>query len=418
MGSCGGDEIKMLTQNLLFNDGILSEFLEGRKRELFQEIQKPDANYILNISVTDFCDYLYNKYELDTPLLDEENITIDQQEKDIDVSKDSMRYIRDRSRPFYLKGTSISYFIPFSGNPSLFRYQPSSFTYNPPEATIERNELRVSFDGIDQDPEKVKQDFSRELNKIKKYLGWVAKDITQFNENLLKEIETKVKLRREKLLKDRALVTNLGFPLRKRKDAPLTYVVPEVRRKITTKPTASIALYKPEPMLSMKDYEHILNVANNMALVMERSPKAFNSMNEEDIRQHFLVQLNGQYEGQATGETFNFQGKTDILIRHEGKNIFIAECKFWEGTKGLKDTINQILNYLSWRDTKTSIFIFNRGRNLSNVLSKIPDIVKNHPNFKRQLGYGSETGFRFILHHKDDKNRELYLTIMVFEVPK
>jgi hypothetical protein len=40
-------------------------------------------------------------------------------------------------------------------------------------------------------------------------------------------------------------------------------------------------------------------------------------MREEDLRQHFLVQLNGQYEGQATGETFNFQGKTDILIRAE-----------------------------------------------------------------------------------------------------
>jgi len=408
----------MLTRNLLFNDGILSEFLEGRKRELFKEIQKQDANYILNVSITDFCDYFYNKSELDAPVLDEENITVDQQEKDIDVSKDYMRSIRDRSKPFYLKGTSISYFIPFSGDTDLFRYQPSSFTLNPAEAIIGRNELCVSFDGIDQDPEKVKRDFSRELGKIKKYLGWVAKDITQFNDNLAKEIETKVKHRREKLLKDRALVANLGFPLRKRKDAPLTYVVPEIRRKITAKPTASTALYKPEPALSMEDYEHILNVANNMALVMERSPNTFSSMKEEDIRQHFLVQLNGQYEGQATGETFNFQGKTDILIRHEGKNVFIAECKFWEGTKGLKDTINQILNYLSWRDTKTSIFIFNLGRSLSNVLSKIPDIVKNHPNFKRQLEYRSETGFRFILHHKDDKNRELYLTIMIFEVPK
>jgi len=45
-------------------------------------------------------------------------------------------------------------------------------------------------------------------------------------------------------------------------------------------------------------------------------------MDEESIRQHFLVQLNGQYEGQATGETFNFEGKTDILVRSEGKKHF------------------------------------------------------------------------------------------------
>src|SRR5260370_4966399 len=54
-------------------------------------------------------------------------------------------------------------------------------------------------------------------------------------------------------------------------------------------------------------------------------------MGEEDLRTHFLVQLNGVYEGQATGETFNFEGKTDILIRADGGNIFIAERKFWSG---------------------------------------------------------------------------------------
>jgi len=94
------------------------------------------------------------------------------------------------------------------------------------------------------------------------------------------------------------------------------------------------------------EYQHILNVMDNMTKVMERSPHTFETMQEEDIRQHFLVQLNGQYEGQATGETFNFQGKTDILIRSEGRNIFIAECKFWKGPKGFSETVDQLLSYL------------------------------------------------------------------------
>ncbi|MFM9616172.1 hypothetical protein ACKI18_46870, partial [Streptomyces niveiscabiei] len=62
--------------------------------------------------------------------------------------------------------------------------------------------------------------------------------------------------------------------------------------------------------------------------MMERSPTAFKTMGEEDLRQHFLVQLNGQFDGAATGETFNYEGKTDILLRVAGRNIFIAECKF------------------------------------------------------------------------------------------
>jgi len=97
----------------------------------------------------------------------------------------------------------------------------------------------------------------------------------------------------------------------------------------------------------------------NMVTVIERSPSAFKNMQEEDIRQHFLVQLNGQYEGQATGETFNLEGKTDILIRVEGKNIFIAECKFWKGPESLKKAIDQLLDYTTWRDTKTAIVVFN-----------------------------------------------------------
>ena len=74
----------------------------------------------------------------------------------------------------------------------------------------------------------------------------------------------------------------------------------------------------------------------NMVQVMELSPHAFLDMGEEDLRYHFLVQLNGAFKGQATGETFNFQGKTDILIRVDGRNVFIAECKFWDGPQSIR----------------------------------------------------------------------------------
>ena len=43
-------------------------------------------------------------------------------------------------------------------------------------------------------------------------------------------------------------------------------------------------------------------------------------------------------EGQATGETFNAAGKTDILLRIDGKNVFIGECKFWKGPKAFRNS--------------------------------------------------------------------------------
>ncbi len=140
-------------------------------------------------------------------------------------------------------------------------------------------------------------------------------------------------------------------------------------------------------------------------------------MEEEDIRIHFLVQLNGQYEGNATGETFNLYGKTDILIRIQDRNIFIAECKFWKGPKALLESIDQILGYTNWRDTKTAILLFNRNKDFSRILEVIPETVEEHLNCKRQREYASETGFRFTMGHRDDENRELILTVLAFDVP-
>jgi hypothetical protein len=107
------------------------------------------------------------------------------------------------------------------------------------------------------------------------------------------------------------MVASLGFKMKERLGSPKTFAAPEVRRKLApVMPTASAAPYAPEPAMSNDDYEHILNVMNNMTQVMERAPSAFMTIDEEALRSHFLAQLNGHYEGQATGETFKYEGRT------------------------------------------------------------------------------------------------------------
>lgn len=128
--------------------------------------------------------------------------------------------------------------------------------------------------------------------------------------------------------------------------------------------------------------------------------------------------LNGHYEGAASGETFNYEGKTDILIRVDGKNIFIAECKFWGGPKQLLSTIDQLLGYTSWRDTKTAIIVFNRNKDFSKVLEAIPQAATTHPNYVRTVGKPRETEFQYAFSHRDDANRELILTVLAFDVPR
>jgi hypothetical protein len=106
------------------------------------------------------------------------------------------------------------------------------------------------------------------------------------------------------------------------------------------------------------------------------------------------------------------------LIRSEGKNVFIAECKYWGGPNTLTAAIGQLLGYSSWRDTKVAVIVFNKNKNFTRVLDSIKSTTKEHPNCKRELDQRSETSFRFIFSHRDDVNREMTLTVMAFDVPR
>jgi hypothetical protein len=264
----------------------------------------------------------------------------------------------------------------------------------------------------------VRSQVDSELNHIKGNLANLKPEVESYNNGLREISRAAIEARRAKLLRDQNLVSAIGFPLKQRSDAPNTFITPEVRRKIRpTLPAVGNAPFEPEPELSNADYEHILNVIDSMALVMERSPSAFASMDEEALRSHFLVQLNGHYEGQATGETFNYEGKTDILIRVSGKNIFIGECKYWDGPKKLLETLDQLASQTTWKDTKVAVIIFNRRKDFSAVLKAIKETVPKHSSFKREMTVQHETRFRYTFGNRDDVNRELILTVLAFDVP-
>lgn len=246
----------------------------------------------------------------------------------------------------------------------------------------------------------------------------VRNDVNGFMQGLAGEADRAIASRRERILANQGRASSLGIPLKNRADAPKTFVLPDVKRKVVPiLPPVTSSAYAPEPVLDMETYEHILTVVQNMAHVMERSPSAFKTMGEEDLRQHFLVQLNGQFEGAATGETFNVNGKTDILLRANDRNVFIGECKYWKGPKVYRETIDQLLGYTAWRDTKTAILIFNRGTAMSTVLAGVETETSGHGNFKRKVEWKHESGFRYVLHHPNDANREFFLTVLVFDVP-
>jgi hypothetical protein len=403
----------------LFSSRDLRELIETRIMTIRQEIEQLDANRLLNTSPSDLSRYLIEKYALQAPLLRRDDWSASEQETQVDVRHDQNRWIDDRSRPCLVPGQLIEVEVPIEGEIELMYTRASTFSSCAPKAIIRKNSLFLVYQ-IPHDSQQadILQKIDHTLNEINQFISWVTNDTNAYNQRLPQLADEIIKERRERILANQGRIASLGIPLKNRTNAPMTYAVPNIRRKVApVMPAATTNAYEPEPVLDHENYNHILTVIQNMAHVMERSPSAFKGMGEEDLRQHFLVQLNGQFEGAATGETFNVNGKTDILLRAIGRNVFIAECKFWKGSKHYRETIDQLLGYTAWRDTKTAILVFNRGTAMSTVLDGIAAETKVHKNFKRQPDWKHESGFQYIFHHNDDPNREFTLTVLVFDIP-
>ena len=406
------------SSGLLFSSQGLSDLTAKLAKRLRDEVESIDANRLLNTAPADLAAYLAEKYRLDPPALRRDEWSAEESETKIDVSGDQNRWISDRSRPFYVPGQRIDVEVPFDGDSELFYVRPNQFSLSPPRAAVRGRSLLLSFEIPHEQERDVRSETDRSLAEIEQNLSRIRGEADQYNRSLPYEAETAVSNRRARLLANQGRVAALGIPLKKRAGAPSTYAMPDVRRRIVpTLPPAASVPYEPEPVLDAEHYEHVLSVVQNMVQVMERSPSSFAHMGEEALRDHFLVQLNGQFEGRATGETFNAGGKTDVLLRENGRNVFIAECKFWKGPKHYAETIDQLLGYSSWRDAKTAILVFNRGTSTSTVLDGVRERTEAHQYWKRTVDWKHESGFRYVFHHPGDRNRELTVTVLVFDVP-
>ena len=176
--------------------------------------------------------------------------------------------------------------------------------------------------------------------------------------------------------------------------------------------------YKIEPKLPDSTYQDILQTIHDLGKQFERLPAIYSGKSEEALRDHILFYLEPSFEGSATGETFNKSGKTDILIRYENSNVFIAECKFWRGQKAYLDTITQLLGYLTWRDSKSAVIMFVRNKNLSSVIQTAEKVTSTHSNYLGFVDKKHDTWFDYRFHINGNPNREVKLGVLFFHIPE
>jgi hypothetical protein len=379
-------------------------------------VEQPVADLLLTISETDFVDELVEHFRLNVPTLLEHDATAESDETKLRIPRGDI-YLGNFGGPTDIAVTKTTIIVPFEGERDLFFVRPHTFTLNPPIALVSGNSLSFSFTRRDNDGAALKREYEKTINYVRTALDNLRPSASTFNANLPTLVCGEVKRRKKRILDGRGMVAELGIRIKKREDVARAYEVPVERRRIAKIAAIEAGSFQPEPVLGLHEYEDILRLLRSMSLTMELSPKVFETIGEEHLRFHFLVVLNAVFEGQAIGETFNYEGKTDILIRQDGRNVFVAECKFWGGEKAFLETIDQLLSYLSWRDTKAAVLMFNRNVNFSDVTATITEAVPKHKHCKRSLGQTDESSFRYVFGHPDDTNRELTVTVMAFNIP-
>ena len=395
----------------LFSRDSLGETLTGLIVSMQEEVKNYPAADFLSTPIEQVNAYLIEKFRAEPVVLHEDLIESEMQEGLLNTQ--GPNHLINRPGPVSIETTWAIINIPYTGKKRLFQLTPNEYDHSRPSAEITETHVRLHIPMLRREAGEIKQALESDIAKIRLYLDRQAKQMAAFNDRLSQAVHEATESRRQKLLREQQVMQALGVPIKHRADAT---PIP-VQRKISVRPPKPTR-GSSNPYLDSAVYEEILDVLQRMNQVLERSPSAFVGIDEEDLRWHFVIQLNGSFTTGATGETFNAHGKSDIFLPCEGGNVFIAECKFWKGAAEFTKVFNQLFSYTTWRDTKVAILLFNRNEDFSAVVAKATEVAKSHKCFKRTSSYGATNGFRAIYGHPDDAEREVTVTCLCFDVPR
>jgi hypothetical protein len=410
-----------INERVLFNNRSFSDYKRMRLENVQELIISKAEDYILGVDQAVYVDYLFQCFKIDNVnvIMDPDKVGNYRQEEEIHGEDFPKGFFIDKNKSYRKNVYYISW--PFTNDPYLFNLYPSTYDFSPPVLAIQGNNLKKRFVQFNNDVEDINQGIKNIQNQLKRYSERLNKDIDEFNEKLPKTIKSIFEKRKSEILKTKEVEQTLIIPIKQAKNVPETFTIPskEMKKKISIEPKIHPGKpVMPEPTLSKEMYLNILKIINDMGKEFERKPSVYSSKGEEDLRDHFLMLLEPHFDGSATGETFNKTGKTDILLRYEGANVFVAECKFWRGKSSFLKTIDQLLGYLTWRDSKVAIIMFVENKDFSNVLNTATESIKEHSSYIKKLEKHDESWLNYLFSFPNDSDKKFELALMLYHIPK
>lgn len=399
------------------------DFQNNIFKAIDKEIDNCKDDYILNVCAEDYITYLVDKYTLEPLeiLRETEEIGTPVEIKQ-DLSEYQNRGVFSRYG-CYRDGYKIEISYLFNGSGILFKVRPNPFTMTAYDIYVDESNEKVSFfiQIFSQNVEEFNREKSSAYSSAFTNIQNINNCVNSYNSNLHNIIKKKFEDVKQKRLNK----TNFfrAIKVKKTSNTPSTYGVPIVHKRSFEKPSIGRKKeYFPDPTLDMSTYESIVTEINQLGRSMERKPSLYLGKDEEGIRDVFVTMLETKFDGvTATGETFNYSGKTDILLKNadDNSNLFIAECKFWHGPEHFKKAISQLFDrYLTWRDSKVALMVFVKGSNFTSVLDKIRESVIQHEYYVKERMKRDEASANYIFRLPKDAEKEVFLEIMAFNFDK
>lgn len=403
----------------VFYEGSLREELEKRKAQLCKEVANADEYYILQVNESNYVGYLVEKHRVACPEILFGEASAEKIELNIPAEhfpRTAFHVARGKSyrRPV------IRYYLPITGDTEMLRLQPS--THQMMTYEMEIRDGCICFEVVDfyGDAENIKREKDDRTRLLEVQLGHLRDDVSRFDEGLLTEAEQAFRKRKNELLKQNEVMAALEVPIREKQGLSKTFSVPTPtdRHEVAIRPEVTEAGFEPHPTIDSVIYEKILVIIRDLLRVMEQHPSIYEDRDEEALRDQILLYLTPRFEWEATGETFNRKGKTDILVRYEGANLFAAECKFWRGAKAYEQGLDQLLGYLTWRDSKAAMVVFVDNKDISNVIDQIKIVTPQHGNCLSYKDSPDDSWLNYRFHIPGDANCEVRLAVLICHVPE
>jgi hypothetical protein len=250
---------------LLFNDYHLDSVLEGQAKKIRELVSKIPAQHLIEADVEELIPALEKELRVEPIQFLEDDITVDQTETKVDVSRDFMRAISDRSRPFYIDGLRVSYYVPFTGDPELFKCKPNSFTMNPLHARISGHELAFDYDRADRDVVATRPAFDRDFTNVRQWTGWVLEQVEAFNHGLSNKLRQELNSRQQNLKASQQKIGDLGFKVRPKVTES---TASNIEQENT--PPVSAKRSRKKPTAKAREYDVALSFAGEDRVYVER----------------------------------------------------------------------------------------------------------------------------------------------------